>query len=86
MQPMLSIINKRFRYSSPSLKKITSVDYAVNATREWNTKPAAEKTFEVYYNIFSSSYNKRLAMQSNTRSTRISSMPEGGRGGRGGRG
>ena len=68
------------------LKETSSLDYAVNASREWNAMPITSKTFEAFYNIFSSSYNKRLAMEANTHSIKISSFYEGGRGGRGGRG
>jgi hypothetical protein len=85
---------QKVNHFEQGLREPASIDYAVNAKREWNRLPVESKTFEEFYNIFAASYNKRAQLHAPSRnqSHRIAAFaigqggPVDGRGGRSGRG
>ena len=69
------------------LKDKTAINYSVIALNEWNNLPAANQTFDTFYNEFSKYMTKFKTMaEEPSRTSRIASLTAGGRGGRTGRG
>ena len=67
------------------LKEDDAIKYAISAKTEWNALPAANQTFDSFYNIFSRSMTKYRTMSKpdENRSSRISNMNTGRGRGRG---
>ena len=79
------------------IKEEKAIGFAITAKSQWDALPRAERTFDKYYNLFSSKLNKQLTMSHthsyNTRSNAASihavdssSLPSRSSTGRGGRG
>ena len=57
------------------LQEEKAISYSINAKSEWDRLPVVDKTFDTYYNTFSSSMNKHNTLASSTTNRRSCKSP-----------